>query len=210
MEQVLEDSFSIGLGVGFMTTTWPMASLHVSPSCLRIGGLVSYTFSPEEVESIEYVSHTPLWSAGLRIRHLREDYHDKLVILGMLGSEAKIVEAIVQSGFLPAERVGIRPAAPPLRAGVLPILILLCALPAFLALFTGIKVGTLGMLAWTASFGLLTSSGLRLSSMVQEVLLRPGREGGEIEVPLFVAQIVSVVMLFAVAALWLAGKLAAA
>jgi len=205
----LEQSFAVSFLVGWAKVSWPFGRLDISPSRLRLRGFGAYDFSPEQVERIEYASYFLAWDSSLRIRHHRTDYPQKVMILSLGTRGVTIAKAIVQSGFLPAERVGVRPAAPALRSWVLPLLLLVCLLPGLALLTTGLQHGVLVALASFSVCGLVVSTALRASSVLQAQVLRPGREYAEIEVAVFVTQMVCVALLLGVAALSLAVMLAA-
>jgi len=92
-----------GARIGWVNATWPFARLTASRDTLVINATVigRYTFTPEQVVSIEKYTILPVFGWGLRIHHTVPTYPKKIVFW-CFGSPNALIESIFQTGFLPS------------------------------------------------------------------------------------------------------------
>ena len=99
--------------VGANRAGWPFARLTCNSEHLSLRSFARYDFHPDQVVAIEAFTLLPLLSAGLRIRHNRLDYPERIVFRRM-GSRERVPGAIRHAGFIPSgkavERPGERPS----------------------------------------------------------------------------------------------------
>jgi hypothetical protein len=168
-----------------MNATWPLARLAATPERLVISVFLSgkYEFAPQEVVAIERYVMIPVMGWGVRIVHCRSDY-PRHFVFWCLGAPESVLRGIHEAGFIPsASAVEI----PPRRGFPVRWSVIIGAVIVWNGLF---------MLAHGRSGGnppqpeplflvplvlLLTLSLATLwSPKVQSLVLKPGRQIGEI------------------------------
>lgn len=87
----------VGARVGWTRASWPLASLTVSKTGLRLSALGTYVFTPSEVVGLERVG-IPFVLSGVRIVHSRADYPENIVVW-YLGSADRLIARIGEAGF---------------------------------------------------------------------------------------------------------------
>jgi hypothetical protein len=201
-----------GASIGWVSATWPLAKLAVSPSLLKLSGVLgSYEFAPSDVVSLEVSGSIPLLSSSIRIVHTRPDYPWRVLFFGGERPE-KLIAKIRAAGFVPAASaaLAVRSGKFPVRWSAILFLIILWnglffadqQLPgagphnpgplAFLALALAFAI------SWTAS----------RSSCVQSLLMRDGESVGRIKPFLLLVQVVSGLLLAVFAVTFLSRVLA--
>ena len=87
-----------GAQVGWLSASWPFASIQIAPESLTVNALGKYSFSPAEVHAIEPIGSIPVLTTGIRIHHTRPDYPEKIVFYSM-GSRESLLHAAGAAGF---------------------------------------------------------------------------------------------------------------
>jgi hypothetical protein len=87
-----------GTQIGWVSSSWPLAAIEVSPNQLTISSMGKYIFSPAEVTTVEVVGSIPFFFQGIRIHHNKAEYPEKIVFLTLYGRQA-ILDAIRGAGF---------------------------------------------------------------------------------------------------------------
>lgn len=79
--QMLEVTQTGGARIGFKNASWPLATLHVTRTELSIKVFIfgTYTFLPEDIIAIEPYTVIPYLGRGLRIRHRKEEYNQRII-----------------------------------------------------------------------------------------------------------------------------------
>lgn len=171
--------------MGWTNATWPLAKLSATSDTLTIAArlLGTYSFTPEQVSSVERYSMIPVLGWGIQIRHCRTDYPQR-IIFWCLGNPDTLLRDIREAGF--------RPTAPPsplahtsgnpIRWSV--ILVTIVVWNAFFLLGlarSSISFPLPGPWALVALlFAFALSIGTLKSPRLQQCVLKPGREVGEI------------------------------
>jgi len=188
-----------GAQLGWINATWPLANLSVSAEKieLRVGASGKYIFRPESVVDISRYTFIPVLGWGIRIRHCVAAYPDDIVFW-CLGNPDKLMERIRETGF------GARAAGPPIspRRG--------SAIRGESALIAGLE--WIGLIALDVSFdhrsaipglssmlvpGLLFAISIATSwsNAFQRLILKQGRDVGEIRPALNLLMIASGILL---------------
>jgi hypothetical protein len=174
-----------GARIGWTNALIPLAQLSATPETLTISSdlLGTYSFTPDQVSSLERYVTIPVFGWGVQIRHCNSDYPER-VIFWCLGHPAKILQGIRDSGFVPnasspetPKRRGI-----PMRWSAILIAVAVWSVLYFFAIGRfGQFPPQPGPLTWSPLFfafafsiGALTWPGL------QRILLMPGRNVSEI------------------------------
>lgn len=204
-----EVSFRGGAHIGWMNASWPFANLTANTKKLTLSCLGTYEFSPSQVVSIEPHGSIPILASGLRIRHNRNDYPEKMIFWS-LGSRNKMLEEIRQSGFIPCGTPATRPSGFAVRWSVLIGVFVLWNTMLFLDILTQSKPSKPGLLSFIAILSLFAlSTAVRISTKLQSLVLQKGHKIEEIKSVLILLQIVSAFMSAALAAVlierWLTG-----
>ncbi len=174
-----------GARVGWLNSSWPLARLTATPERLVVAVFLSgkYEFAPQEVVAIERYTMIPILGWGVRIVHSRSDYPQNFVFWNLAGPEP-VLRGIREAGFSPSAQAADVPA----RLGI----------PVRWSIIIGIVVvwNGLFLLGFNRSHGVnpvpgpfillalflvLTFSLATLwSPAVQKLVLKPGRQIGEI------------------------------
>jgi len=180
-------SFTItgGARVGWTNATWPLAKLSVSPDKLTIsiGLLGSYSFAPDEVSSVERYALIPVLGWGVRVYHCKADCPQR-VIFWCLGSPDTVLQGIRDSGFLPTASGSLLPQRHGIAMRWSAIIIAVVIWNALFFLGGGhsgrvpSRPGPF-MLA-PLLFAFVLSVGTLKSPQLQRIILKPGRNVGEI------------------------------
>jgi hypothetical protein len=87
-----------GTQIGWVNTSWPLASIEVKPNLICLNDMGKYIFSPENVTTIEKVGSIPFFFQGLRIHHQKPEYPEKIVFLTPYGRQS-LIDTIRNAGF---------------------------------------------------------------------------------------------------------------
>ena len=186
-----------GARIGWVNATWPLATLSVSPTRLRLTGLIgTYDFLPSDVVFLERFGSIPFFSSGVRIVHARRDFPPK-IIFWYLGKADTLIDRIRQTGFSPSApvRSAITHREFPMRWAAI-----LLAIVAWNGLFlldhltrrivlNQTAPGVFSMLTLFLAF--LACWGIRASPRLQTLVLKDGHSVTEIKSPLLLIQIVT-------------------
>ena len=183
-----------GAHVGSSHASWPFASMDCDARQLQVSCLGTYTFKPEQVWAIEPYGWIPIIASGVRIRHNRLDYPERVVFFHFGTAEGLRAE-IAASGFRANGAKVDRPSGMAWRWSFLIAVIVLWNL-LFLAdmgfeLFPGPehRPGPFALVAFVCSF--LVSASVYFLPAMQRFALRPGRDVGEVKGTLVLFMLVS-------------------
>lgn len=198
-----------GARIGWMNATWPFARLTASAQELSLSVFLlgSYTFSISDVDSFKPYGWLPVFGRGVQIIHTNASYPAKM-IFWCFGSPERLIQQIHALGFQPCapsttipKRDGI-----PLRWSFIVAVVIvwnaLLILDGFVPWKEPKGPGVYTLLGLLLLF--LTSVAAARSEAFQVLVLKPGRSVSEIRSILYLVQLVSVVMLIAFAAQYLA------
>jgi hypothetical protein len=174
-----------GARVGWTNATWPLAQLSATPDKLAISIrlLGTYSFAPDQVLAVERYVMIPVLGWGIRIHHCNAEC-PKRVIFWCLGSPNAVLEGIRNSGFLPAasssaspERHGIamRWSAIAIAVVIWNVLFLLGS-----GHTGGVPQHPGPFVLAPLLFAFALSVGTLMSPKLQRIILKPGRNVGEI------------------------------
>lgn len=169
-----------GARVGWFKASWPFATLTARPGILTIAALFAgtYEFTPDQVANLEISGG---WRPGLRIHHNRADVPERLIFYSF-GSSQKVLQKILEAGFLPAAAASIPlpPRGVPFRWTTLIAVMVLWNTLGLLSMgwhhslepgpLTMIPLGLVAVFSW----------GLLYIPSWRKVILRPGRHFEEI------------------------------
>jgi hypothetical protein len=185
---------------GWVNATWPLATLQVTSErlVLRFALLGTYEFSPEQVIEIRPLTWIPVLGWGVRIVHVLRD-RPGLLIFWCLGRPSRLVERIRAVGFVPAA-----PSGATLEGRGIPVrwtaIVGAVALWNALFLLDGkpsahgpFGPGRFACVAILLVF--IVSTRASRSSLLQRVLLRPGRDVQEIAPGLRLTRLVAGILL---------------
>jgi len=171
--------------VGWLNSSWPLARLMATPERLAVSVFPSgkYEFAPNEVVAIERYVMIPILGWGVRIVHRRSDYPQNFVFWNLAGPEP-VLGGIRDAGFIPSgsemdmpPRLGF-----PVRWSV--IIGVVVAWNALCLLDFGLSSNPLpepGLFAVVAlALVLILSLATLWLPKVQSLVLKPGRQIGEI------------------------------
>ncbi|MFZ6655302.1 hypothetical protein [Undibacterium sp. TJN19] len=176
--------FTGGAHIGWMNASWPFARLNISSKRLLLNSFGRYEFSPEQIVSLEPYGVIPVLMSGIRIHHCHPQYPERM-IFWCIGNRDKTLMRIAQSGFLPAHKVRAKPAGLAIRWEISTAVFLLWAAMFFLDTQFHISrggedgPGLLRLISLLAVFAFSTAA--RTSGSVQERILNPGHQYGEIK-----------------------------
>ncbi|CAN5189899.1 hypothetical protein BH10PSE17_BH10PSE17_18560 [soil metagenome] len=103
VDRVVGRSFIGGARMGWVNASWPFAKLTVRTDRVRLASLRTFDFAPQDVVGFERYGWVPVIATGVRIRHNRLDYPDRIVFW-TLGRPQTVFEAIDEAGFVPSGR----------------------------------------------------------------------------------------------------------
>lgn len=173
-----------GAQLGWVNASWPLARLFATPEKLTIAIrlLGTYSFTPDEVSSVERYVWIPLLASGIRIRHHCPNCPQR-VIFWSHGDPEEVVRGIRDSGFVP-KTSAIDPAKRPIPIrwsaiiGAILVWNGLFLLPSAWGQAASPTAGWLDISPLFAAFGLAIGT-LRFGAL-QRLILKPGRMVGEI------------------------------
>jgi hypothetical protein len=181
-----------GARIGWFNATWPFAKLSVEGNVLvlKVRPFGTYTFTSQQVFSLERYGFIPVLAWGVRINHVVPGYPKKIVFW-CFGNPGKLIQDIRKTGFTPSPES----SAASVSAGSVkrhgfpvrwqPILVLIVIWNLLLLKDMGpeglkAEPGILTFIALLMVF--LISVGIRMSDTMQKIFLKEGREVKEIEV----------------------------
>ncbi len=195
-----------GAQIGWVSASWPFASIQIAPSSLTVSALGKYAFAPSEVHAIEPIGAIPVLTTGIRIHHTRPDYPEKIVFYSM-GSRDRLLQAASAAGFPVGEPSFVESKRGfPVRVSAIVVFVLLWN-GLFLIDRGGNPFSTpsnpgLGSLLALA-LGLVVATFTPRSSRLQEFIMREGHDVGEIRGFLRLLQVVTgVLALTTLVSLW--------
>jgi hypothetical protein len=191
-----------GARVGLMNASWPLARLTADGDRLTVSVFLlgTYTFTARDIVSVEARGSTPLFKRGIRLRHNRPDYPERIEFW-TLGSPTRLLDRIRAAGFGAAglERAIVRGGRGfPLRRRAVIILLLAWNVP---FLIDHLAAGALhvppGLISLIPLGGAFALSWATLHSPgVQSFLLKDGRSVKEIRQALLLLRFVLGVIFF--------------
>jgi hypothetical protein len=174
-----------GAQVGRVNATFPFASLTVRKDKLHlsVAFMGNYTFTTDQITSIDKYVTIPLLGWGIRINHNVSTYPEKL-IYWCLGSPGRLINKIKETGFLP----GAQPHSLPAREGfpvrwqaIFSLVVLWNVLLMMDLGFPPRPFARPGWYTFSAVFLLFIGSiAIRRAEWLQRRVLKPGRSLGEI------------------------------
>ena len=92
-----------GARIGRTSVTWPFARLSATADQLTISTFFfgNYVFNPAEVIGVQSHIRVPGLGWGIRIRHCRPEYPEK-IIFWCFGNPATLLRRISEVGFIPS------------------------------------------------------------------------------------------------------------
>jgi hypothetical protein len=174
-----------GARVGWTNATWPLATLSSGPDKLTLSVKIlgTYDFAPDEVSAVEKLVWFPVLASGIQIYHCKADCPQR-IIFWCLGSPESVLRGIRDSGFIPAATASARPQRRgiPIRWSAIIIAIVVWnALAILLASHHADSRPQLSPLTFTPlALVFLICIGIEKSALLQRLILKPGRDVGEI------------------------------
>lgn len=174
-----------GARVGWLNSSWPLARLTATPDRLAVSVFPAgrYEFAPHEVVAIERYVMIAILGWGVRIVHSRSDYPRNFVFWYLAGPEP-VLRGIREAGFVPSASASEIPPQLgfPVRWSV--IVGLVVAWNALFLLDFGRRSDgppqpgpfVIAALVLVLSLSLATLG----SPKVQSLVLKPGRQIGEV------------------------------
>lgn len=182
-----------GAQVGWLSASWPFASIQIAPGSLTVSALGTYAFVPSEVHAVESIGSIPILTTGIRVHHTRPDYPEKIVFYSM-GGRDKLLEAASAAGFPVGQQSLETKRGFPVKVSAIVVFVLL-----WNALFlldrggnpfnNSDSLGPYSFLALALVFAVATLT--PRSPRLQELILRDGHDIGEIRGFLRFLQIVA-------------------
>ncbi len=175
-----------GARIGWVNASWPLAQLSATPDSLTVTArlLGSYTFAPEQVSAVERYVMIPFVAWGVRVRHCVPVYPQQ-IIFWSLSNPDRVLGGIRDAGFVPTASV----SAVPLRRGIaVRWSAIIASIVVWNALFmlpfvrhrqADSAPDWLVLVPLLMVFGL--SIGTLYSPRLQCLILKPGRNVGEIQ-----------------------------
>ena len=188
-----EIAFTGGSRIGWVNASWPFAKLSCDGKCLTLSSLGKYEFTPEQVVSFDTYGSIPLLANGLRINHNRIDYPEK-VVFWCMGSRTTVLDRIAKTGFVPYGQAVERPKGFALKWSVVVAFVLIWN--ALFLVDRGIgmpdnRMAPVGRMTLTVlALAFFFASAVKMSTRVQNVVLRPGHSVVEIQSLLTLIQLV--------------------
>jgi hypothetical protein len=180
--------------VGWVHASWPLAKLSTEARVLTLSCLGTYTFTPSEVVALEPYGSIPVLARGIRIKHNRRDYPQK-IIFWCIGGRDSVLTEVAGTGFSPKGQPDTRAAGFPVKwSAILALLVLWNGLFLVDRAAAGARTtpGPYALLALVLLFTGATAT--QLSPRFQRLLLRDGHELGEIRSVVTLIQVVSGIM----------------
>lgn len=175
-------TFTGGARIGWCNATFPFATLSVSQEklFLKVSFLGEYEFSPSDIVSLSKYSLIPVLGWGIRIEHTNLSYPTK-IIFWCLGSPQTVLDRISATGFMPT---ALREDMPQRKGFSVRWQAVVAVIVIWNLLFLPISYGDKNQLSVLVLLPLLFAliggiSLLRMPSL-QRLVMKPGREIGEI------------------------------
>jgi len=151
-----------------------------------------YRFSPLDVVALEDYGKIPILYNGIRVVHNRLDCPEKIVFW-CIGSREKMLKEIQSVGFHPNGKAVQRPGGIPVRWWFIVTTLIIWNALFFLDMSSDPFLrGQLGLSSWIAMVSVFAlSTAIRLSRTVQDHVISPGHQIGEIKAILSLLQLVS-------------------
>ncbi len=204
MEQI---SFTGGSMVGWVNASWPLAKLTISSEHILLSTFGRYEFAPGQVISVEPYGVIPVLASGIRINHNRPDYPTR-VVFWCVGGRKKVLASFEKYGFLPQGEASRRPSGIAVRwSAILAFLIIWNALFLFgMSLHDGPheSPGPFELIALLFVFTFSTAA--QKSATLQKLILRDGRQIGEIKQFLQLLQLVTGMLFLGFSIAYLLGR----
>jgi len=185
-----------GARIGWVNATWPFAALTATRDSLTLNATLvgRYSFTPDQVVSIERHTVIPVLGWGIRINHNVPKYPKKTVFW-CFGSPNMLISRIEEVGFIPqasADSV-LSDRGMPVRWEAVAAIIILWNLLFFLDIGlppdTDAKPGLFSLIAITLLF--LGSVSMWRVKWLQRCVLKPGRSPSEIKAWFYLLAVVS-------------------
>ena len=181
----MSDTFHVtgGARLGWLNSSWPLAKLAVSSEQLTISVLLlgQYNFRPDQVSKIERYVTIPFLGWGIQIHHHVADFPQR-IIFWSFGNPDHILQGIREVGFSPTAAEIPRPRGIAMRWSAIIMLLVLWNVP---ALLIQALCPINHQLPPSFAFFLIVpflifSIGTLKSPKLQRIILKPGRNIGEI------------------------------
>jgi hypothetical protein len=174
-----------GAQIGWVNASWPFAQLSAAPDDLTIRSrlLGNYAFTPEQVLAIERYMLIPVFAWGVRIRHCVAEYPQR-IIFWCIGSPDKALQGIRMSGFLPSAPSFAVPARRGIAMRWTSVIGVIVGWNALFLLMSAVPKNAksagagLGLVPLALLFGLSLLA--PKSPALQRLILKPGRNIGEL------------------------------
>jgi hypothetical protein len=174
-----------GARVGSTNATWPLAQLLATPDnlTLSIRLLGNYSFTPDKVVSVERYVLIPFLGWGVQIHHCQVDCPQR-VIFWCLGNPDGVLRGIRDSGFVPIGSASNFPQRSGMAIRWSAVIIGIVVWNALFVLnfYSAGKIsprpGPFILVALFLAFAI--SVGTLILPKLQRLILKPGREIGEI------------------------------
>jgi hypothetical protein len=189
-----------GARIGWTNATHPFAQLSATDQTLTISVrlLGNYNFTPEQVSAVERYTVIPVLGWGIRIRHCRPDYPQR-IIFWCLGNPDSVLRGIRDAGFMAAAPSSAIPQERSIAIRWSAILIAVAVWNALILLDISRSTGPIPIpgpfcvLAMLLAF--LLPVGILKSSKLQLWVLKPERNINEIGAFLRLLAFISGIML---------------
>jgi hypothetical protein len=182
-----------GAQVGWLSASWPFASIQIAHGSLTVSALGKYAFAPGEVHAIEPIGSIPVLTTGIRIHHTRPDFPEKIVFYSM-GGRDRLLDAASAAGFTVGQPTLAATRGFPVRISAIVVFVLMWN--GLLILDVGAnpfnaagRPGLYSLLALALAFTVATF--IPRSPRLQELFLRDGHDVGEIRSFLRLMQVVT-------------------
>jgi len=190
-----------GARIGWMNATWPLARLSSTSDKLTVTAFLlgTYTFKPNQVSQVEQYGMIPLLGRGVRIRHCVPDYPEQ-IIFWCSASPDKLLLRIRESGFVPCASgsLTVKGTGTPVRWSAIVTVLAVWNLLVLLDFSRSSGPPTPGLFSCIALLFMFALSVATLTSpSVQRLVLKSGRNLGEIRGVLRLLALVSGIMLVA-------------
>lgn len=174
-----------GARIGWVSASWPLAQLCATQDKLTVKAslLGTYTFTPQQVSAVERYVMIPVLAWGVRVRHTVPEYPQQIVF-SSLGSPDGVLGGIRDAGFVPvgsSSGIPVHRGIPARWSAIFAAIIVWNVL--FMLPFAGrgsadSAPNWLVLVPLIAAFGF--SIGTLRSPRLQHLILKPGRNVGEI------------------------------
>ena len=188
-----------GARIGFVNATWPFATLLVNRDGLKLNATLigKYSFSPDQIISLDKYSIIPILGSGIRISHNIPEYPQN-IMFWCFGNPQTLLDEISQTGFMPMAKpdsASMKSGMPVRWQTLVGIIIIWNAL--FLLDMSSSKEvpAKPGLFSFIAIFFVfLGSVSVWRSSFMQNLLMKPDRNIKEIKPFLYLIAFISGIM----------------